>query len=173
MWNTLVKFICSYLGKRLSERKKKKHTKDTMCSTISAKLLLIGVAAIVLTGQMSNCDNVVAQKVNASNPVQSGAVDAAKKSAEPAKPVVDEKVQPQPVKPVIEEKLPQPIQDAAAPAVPAVPAVVVADVNANKYARGNLLNNETEIPGTIQTAFYVFVAFGLVVIFYISYRSYR
>lgn len=146
-----------------------KNRNTIMFSTISAKLLLVVGVAILLTGQMSYCDNgekVVSNKNGTKNsPPKSDAVEVAKKIAEP-------------VKPVVEEKEPAPVKNGAA--IPVAPAAVVApvpaidDVNVNnKYARQNLLKNQTEIPGTIQTAFYVFVAFGLVVIFYISYRSYR
>lgn len=120
---------------------------------------------------MSYCDNGPNIASNNTTKLNGSIVDTAQKSVEP-------------VKVVIEEKVAQPIKNAAAPALaaPAVPVVPAApvipapadvDIVVNKYARGNLLNNQGEIPATIQTGFYIFVAFGLVVIFYISYRSYR
>lgn len=160
-----------------------------MYSTVSAKLLLVVVVAILLTGQMSYGDN--------------GANNANNNDASKAKPNANGQAQDSPVdtpkksnKPGVEEQGQSPDKEAAAPApdVPAAaappaasappvnvapapeavaPAPAPANVNANKFARGNLLNNQSEIPGTIQAGFYLFVAFGLVVIFYISYRSYR
>lgn len=132
-----------------------------MHSTIAAKFYFVAVVATLLTGQMSYCDNVPnvasnnntnATKSNGNSPAQSAVVDAPKNLPDAVEPV----------KPVVEEK-----KEAADP------AAVVADVSANKFNRGNLLDNQMEIPTTILTGFYIFVAFGLIVIFYISYRSYR
>lgn len=142
-----------------------------MYSIISTKFhfnVVIVAVAILLNGQMSYCDNDAAsinknntiKSNSSSNPAQSGiVVDTAKKTVEPA--IVANKVN---------DNNAVPVEDAVAVAAD---VAIAAGAGANKFARGNLLNDTTEIPATIQTGFYIFVAFGLVVIFYISYRSYR
>lgn len=161
-----LKQFCAANKKHVLTNDNNNHKKRTMYSTISAKLYFAAVVAILLTGQMSYCDNGTniasnnTTKLNGSTQAQSSVVEPVKKSVEQ-----------QPVEVVIEQKVPQPIKNAAAPALaaPAAPAVADAPVSANV----EVIASKFEIPGSIQTGFYIFVSFGLVVIFYISYQSYR
>lgn len=144
-----------------------------MYTAISANLLLFtGVIVIVLTGQMSHGDTALnitsnnsATKQNATKPLQSNVAPVAEKKIDgPEKAVVAE------VKPAK-----QPAESVPAAAPPAVPNKAPNDGDDvdNIGVRNDYLDKRSEIPDTIQTGFYIFVAFGLVVIFYISYRSYR
>lgn len=147
-----------------------------MNSTISAKLYFAAVVAILLTGQMSYCDNAAnvainnTAKLNGSSLAQSNVAETAKKSVEPVKAVIEEQV-PQPIKNAAAPALAAPAAPAAdaVPAAVAVPAVAAASDSANVH----IIAEKYAIPGSIQTGFYIFVAFGLIVICFMTYRSYR